>query len=53
MDVEEDEKPQLLLDDFCLYDKHGHLGESPGSFHFILFYHIMYCSLISLLPILL
>ena len=27
MDGEEDEKPQLLLGDFCLYDKHGHLGE--------------------------
>ena len=33
MDVEEDEKPQLLLDDFCLYDKHGHLGELKDSFH--------------------
>ena len=27
-DAEDGEKPQLLLDDFCLYDKHGHLGEN-------------------------
>ena len=24
---EEGEKPQILLGDFCLYDKHGHLGK--------------------------
>ena len=24
---EEGEKPQILLGDFCLYEKHGHLGK--------------------------